>query len=81
MAGRIDITIDEAANSIPQVRAGTIKAYAVTDKTRLAAAPRHSDRGRGRRAGAAHFDLACALDAEGTPKEIIAELNAAVSTP
>jgi Tripartite tricarboxylate transporter family receptor len=27
------------ANSLPQVRAGTIKAYAVTAKTRLAAAP------------------------------------------
>ena len=39
VAGQIDIMIDQAANSIPQVRAGTIKAYAVTDKTRLAAAP------------------------------------------
>ena len=39
VAGQIDIMIDQAANSIPQVRAGTIKAYAVTDKVRLAAAP------------------------------------------
>jgi tripartite-type tricarboxylate transporter receptor subunit TctC len=39
VAGQIDIMIDQAANSIPQVRAGTIKAYAVTAKTRLAAAP------------------------------------------
>ena len=39
VAGQIDIMIDQAANSIPQVRAGTIKAYAVTDKMRLAAAP------------------------------------------
>ena len=39
VAGQIDIMIDQAANSLPQVRAGTIKAYAVTDKTRLAAAP------------------------------------------
>src|SRR6202048_5356333 len=39
VAGQIDIMIDQAANSIPQVRAGTIKAYAVTGKGGLAAAP------------------------------------------
>src|SRR5262245_30231835 len=39
VAGQIDIMIDQAANSLPQVRAGTIKAYAVTAKTRLTAAP------------------------------------------
>ena len=33
VAGQIDMMIDQAANSIPQVRAGTIKAYAVTAKT------------------------------------------------
>jgi tripartite-type tricarboxylate transporter receptor subunit TctC len=31
--------IDLAANTLPQVRAGSIKAYAVTAKNRLAAAP------------------------------------------
>src|SRR5215470_1776233 len=35
VAGQIDIMVDQAANSLPQVRAGTIKAYAITDKTRL----------------------------------------------
>jgi tripartite-type tricarboxylate transporter receptor subunit TctC len=39
VAGQVDLMIDQAANSLPQVRAGTIKAYAVTDKVRLAAAP------------------------------------------
>ena len=38
MAGQIDLMIDPASNSLPQVRAGTIKAYAVTAKSRLAAA-------------------------------------------
>jgi hypothetical protein len=33
------IGLDQATNSIPQVRAGTIKVYAVTDKVRLAVAP------------------------------------------
>ena len=39
VAGQIDMMIDQAANSLPPVRAGLIKAYAVTDKTRLTAAP------------------------------------------
>ncbi len=39
MGGRIDLMIDFAANSLPQVRAGTIKAYAVTAPRRLPAAP------------------------------------------
>jgi tripartite-type tricarboxylate transporter receptor subunit TctC len=39
VSGQIDFTFDQAANSLPQVRAGTIKAFAVTAKTRLAAAP------------------------------------------
>ena len=39
VAGQVDLMIDQAANSLPQVRAGTIKAYAVTDKIRLPAAP------------------------------------------
>jgi tripartite-type tricarboxylate transporter receptor subunit TctC len=39
MAGHIDATFDQAANAIPQVKAGRVRAYAVTSKTRLAAAP------------------------------------------
>ena len=39
LAGQIDLMIDFAANSLPQIRAGTIKAYAVTSPTRLPAAP------------------------------------------
>ncbi len=39
LAGNIDIIFDQAAQSIPQVRAGRVRAYAVTAKSRLAAAP------------------------------------------
>src|SRR5712691_1035726 len=39
VAGQIDFMIDTAANSLPQVRTGAIKAYAVTAKSRLPAAP------------------------------------------
>src|SRR5207248_2889027 len=39
VGGRIELMIDQASNSIPQLRGGKIKAYAITAKTRLAAAP------------------------------------------
>jgi tripartite-type tricarboxylate transporter receptor subunit TctC len=39
VAGRVDMIIDQASNSMQQVREGEIRAYAVTAKTRLAAAP------------------------------------------
>jgi tripartite-type tricarboxylate transporter receptor subunit TctC len=39
IAGQIDIMIDQAWNSLAQVRAGTIRAYAVTAPARLASAP------------------------------------------
>jgi tripartite-type tricarboxylate transporter receptor subunit TctC len=39
VGGRIDLMFDQASNSIPQLRNGRIKAYAVTAKTRLASAP------------------------------------------
>jgi tripartite-type tricarboxylate transporter receptor subunit TctC len=39
VAGQIDMLIDSPTNSLPQVREGSIKAYAVTAKHRLIAAP------------------------------------------
>jgi tripartite-type tricarboxylate transporter receptor subunit TctC len=39
LAGQIDLLIDQASNALPQVKAGRIRAYAVTAKTRLGAAP------------------------------------------
>ena len=39
LAGQIDITFDQPTGALPQVRAGLIKAYAVTAKERLASAP------------------------------------------
>jgi tripartite-type tricarboxylate transporter receptor subunit TctC len=38
VAGQIELMIDQVSNALPQVRAGRIKAYAVTTKTRLLAA-------------------------------------------
>jgi tripartite-type tricarboxylate transporter receptor subunit TctC len=39
VGGRIDLMFDQASNSIPQLRNGRIKGYAVTAKARLASAP------------------------------------------
>src|SRR6266540_5420601 len=39
VAGQIDLMIIQAAVALPQIRAGTIKAYAVTAKSRFAAVP------------------------------------------
>jgi tripartite-type tricarboxylate transporter receptor subunit TctC len=39
VAGHVDVMTDLASNSLPHVRAGAIKAYAVTAKNRLAVAP------------------------------------------
>lgn len=39
MAGHIDMSFDQAASALPHVRSGRVRGYAVTQKTRLAAAP------------------------------------------
>jgi tripartite-type tricarboxylate transporter receptor subunit TctC len=39
VAGHIDLMIDTANNTLPQIRAGTIKAFAVTTSNRLPVAP------------------------------------------
>jgi tripartite-type tricarboxylate transporter receptor subunit TctC len=78
VAGRIDLMVDSPINSLPQVRAGTVKAYAVTAKTRLAQAP---DIPTVDEAGLLGFYASqwFALWApKGTPRPIIAALNAAV---
>ena len=40
VAGQIDLMLDFPATVLPLVRAGSIKAYAVTAKSRLPSAPR-----------------------------------------
>jgi tripartite-type tricarboxylate transporter receptor subunit TctC len=79
VAGQIDMMFDNPATSLPQARAGTIKAYATTAKDRLAAAP---DIPTADEAGLPGFNVSqwTALWApKGTPKNIIAKLNAAVA--
>jgi tripartite-type tricarboxylate transporter receptor subunit TctC len=78
IAGQIDMVIDPPVNSLPQVRAGRIKAYAVTAKSRLAAAP---DIPTVDEAGLPGFHTLTwfGLWAPArTPTEVVARLNAAV---
>lgn len=78
LAGQIDLMIDVASTSLPHVRAGSIKAYAVTAKGRVAAA---SDVPTVDEVGLAGFHISnwLALFApKGTPKTVIDKLNSAV---
>jgi tripartite-type tricarboxylate transporter receptor subunit TctC len=77
MAGRIDLVFADQTTSLPQVRSGNIKAYAVTGNSRLVAAP---DVPTVDEAGLPGFYCSVwnALFApKGTPKDVIARLNAA----
>jgi tripartite-type tricarboxylate transporter receptor subunit TctC len=65
VAGNVDMMCDLAANSLGQVRAGTIKAYAVTSKKRWFAAPELPTAERGRRARSRSQQLARRLCAQG----------------
>jgi tripartite-type tricarboxylate transporter receptor subunit TctC len=77
VAGQIDIMIDQTSNSIAQVRAGTIRAYAVTDDKRVESA---SDIPTTDEAGlnGFHMTLWSGLWVpKDTPKDIVAKLNKA----
>ena len=77
IANQIQIMIDQSSNSLPHVRAGKIKVYAVTAKERNAAAP---DIPTTAEAGFPGIEVAIwhgLWAPKGTPPEIIAKLNAA----
>ena len=79
VAGQIDLIVDQTANSINQVRAGTIRAYAVTDDKRVAQA---SDIPTTDEAGLPGFHMTLWSGLwvpKGTPKEIVDKLNAAAT--
>jgi tripartite-type tricarboxylate transporter receptor subunit TctC len=78
VAGQIDIMLEQASNVIPQLRGGTIKAFAVTAKTRLASAP---DVPTVEEAGVPDFYISVwhgLWAPKGMPRDAVARLNAAV---
>ena len=77
VAGQIDLIVDQTSNSISQVRAGTIRAYAVTDEKRVESAP---DIPTTDEAGLPGFHMTLWSGLwlpKGTPKEIVTRINAA----
>jgi len=78
VGGHIDLMIIQAAVALPQVRAGAIKAYAVTAKSRFAAAadiPTVDEAGLPGLHMSGWFGV---FAPKGTPQTIIDRLNAAV---
>jgi tripartite-type tricarboxylate transporter receptor subunit TctC len=78
VAGQIDVLLDTPAVSMSQVNAGTLKAYAVTAKSRLAVVPNIPTTDEAGLPGF-YFSFWHAFWApKNTPKSIIDKLNAAV---
>ena len=78
LAGQIDLMIPQPSIALPQIRAGKIRAYAVTANTRLASAP---DIPTVDEAGVPGLHVAIwhgLWAPKGTPKQVIATLNNAV---
>jgi tripartite-type tricarboxylate transporter receptor subunit TctC len=78
LGGQIDLIIDDPTNALPHVRAGKIKAFAVTASSRLAAAP---DIPTVDEAGLPGFYFSrwhALWVPHGTPKDVVAKLNAAL---
>ena len=78
VGGHIDLTFDQAISALPYVRNGQVRAYAITGKSRLAAAP---DIPTVDEAGAPGVYISTWFGLwapKGTPAPVIAKLNAAV---
>jgi tripartite-type tricarboxylate transporter receptor subunit TctC len=78
MAGRIQLMFDQAVTSLPLVRAGRIKAYAVTSAARLAAAPEVPTVDDAGLPGLYITTWRALWAPKATPANIIARLNVAV---
>ena len=78
MAGQIDLFIPQVANALPQVRAGTVRAYAITAKTRLESAPEIPTADEAGIPGLYVSSWSGIWAPRGTPKEAVAKVNKAV---
>jgi tripartite-type tricarboxylate transporter receptor subunit TctC len=77
LAGITDIQLDTPAVSLPHVRSGALKAYAVTSKNRLAIAPDIPTTDEAGMPGYYFYFWHAMWAPKGTPKDIVAKLNAA----
>ncbi len=78
VAGQIDLIVDQAANSLPQLRQGSIKALAVAAAMRLATAPEIPTSAEAGLPGLQMELWNGMWVPHGTPRPIVDKLNAAV---
>lgn len=78
IAGRVQMAFDFVANSMPQVRGGSLKAYAVLAQHRLAAAPDIPTVDEAGLPGLYVSSWQSIWVPKGTPRDIVATLNKAV---
>jgi tripartite-type tricarboxylate transporter receptor subunit TctC len=76
VAGQIDLIFDNPTNSLPHVRAGRIKAYAITAKARMTSAPDLPTVDEAGLPGLYISNWTGLWLPKGTPKDVIAKLNA-----
>jgi tripartite-type tricarboxylate transporter receptor subunit TctC len=79
VAGHIDLMFDQTSNSIEQVRAGTIRALAVTAPTQLSAMPDIPTTDEVGVPGLYNSTWYGFWAPKGTSKEVVAKLNAAAN--
>jgi tripartite-type tricarboxylate transporter receptor subunit TctC len=77
IGGQIDLLFDQAPSALPNVRAGKIRAYAVTAKTRLDSAPEIPTVDEAGLPGLYMSVWSALWVPKGTPMEVITKLNAA----
>lgn len=78
VAGQIDLSLPTAAIAAPQARAGAIKAYAVTSRTRSEAAPDIPTTDEAGLPGFYATNWHGLWAPKGTPRDVVLKLNAAV---
>jgi tripartite-type tricarboxylate transporter receptor subunit TctC len=79
VSGHVDMTFDQASGALSTVQSGNVRAYAVTAKKRLASAPNIPTVDE---AGLPGFYVSVwqgVWAPKGTPKDVIAKLNAAIA--
>jgi tripartite-type tricarboxylate transporter receptor subunit TctC len=78
VAGQVDFMCDFAANSLPQVRAGNLRAYAVMARSRWEAAPEVPTADEAGLPGLYISNWTGIWAPQGTPKAIIDKINGAI---
>ena len=78
IAGELDLMFDQASHSLPFLRAGSIKSYGITSKTRTASAPDIPTTDEGGLPGFHSANWYGLWAPKGAPKDVVARLNRAV---